>query len=162
MQIGTQGSWQARLVSFDDKAIASMDVGALDFWRVGKPILQQIVEGIEMSYQQPNRSPAGCRAPRDARILTSEPPTASRTTDATTRAARSLCTTAAWHESADASPGGQLTAEGLTMKPHIYRLRGSWYCIKYNFSRQNERIASPQRKRFYADAGLSFIAAGAW
>ena len=26
------------------------------------------------------------------------------------------------YESADASPGGQLTAEGLTMKPHIYRL----------------------------------------
>ena len=28
------------------------------------------------------------------------------------------------YESADASPGGQLTAEGLTMKPHIYRCAG--------------------------------------
>ena len=44
MQIGCKRFLVADWFSFDDKAIASMDVGALDFWRVWKPILQQIVE----------------------------------------------------------------------------------------------------------------------
>ena len=44
MQIGCKRFLVAEWFSFDDKAIASMDVGALDFWRVWKPILQQIVE----------------------------------------------------------------------------------------------------------------------
>ena len=44
MQIGCKRFLVADWFSFDDKAIASMDVGALDFGAMWKFILQQIVE----------------------------------------------------------------------------------------------------------------------
>ena len=66
------------------------------------------------------------------------------------------------YESADASPGGQLTAEGLTMKPHIYRLRGSWYCIKYNPFRVRMSWSPPAKGDTPADAYLAAELVRGW
>ena len=100
-----------------------------------------------MSYQQPNRSPAGCRVP-DARILTSEPPTASRTTDATTRAARSLCTTAACGIRKCRRFAGRPThCRGLDDETsHLQAARVLVLHQIQSFSRQNELESSSERR----------------
>lgn len=44
LQIGCENHAISEWWEFDDETIAAMDTGALDWWRVWKPIFQQIIE----------------------------------------------------------------------------------------------------------------------